>query len=195
MITSVLIAVVGWLVGYYLNLRAQRKAFLDQIMNSARIAINEKLIDYQEWLINIKSAASRVWGVLYGAKDDKKETKVFWQTLSLKEAYGWRIILEEYETLFPESREARLELWDRHENILSTLTAHASNPKNIIEEEYIDAQKSLINDLRIYLQNKSLSSITGNTISEQPVSNEMFPCIRLVGNQLRIMQKADSLEQ
>lgn len=197
-IISIITAVLGWIVGYCLNLKAQRKAFLDQIINNARIEINESLKDYQTWLIDIENIASNIWSCLYSISskinDSDQMQNTFKKTMDKREATKWITTLEEYEVLFPESKTVRIELLERHEEIKKSLRSHAGNPKCALDKKLISDQIALIEDLRIYFQIKCLGKITGNKKPERVVIDKTLPCIRLVNGQLSII-KASSVQK
>lgn len=64
-IIVVFIAVLGGLITYWLNVKAQRKAFLNQIQNSARLDITRVLRDYQSWLTEMIDKSNRLYDMLY----------------------------------------------------------------------------------------------------------------------------------
>ena len=55
-IVVMIIAVAGWVVTHFLTIRAQNKAFLNQVLNQARIDIVGTLRDYQDWLSEVLNA-------------------------------------------------------------------------------------------------------------------------------------------
>ena len=105
----------------------------------------------------------------------------------------WVFCLEEYEVLFPKTAECRKDLLERHRKIqkyldsfLQDLQSDFVKPvaleqrKDAIEKAksnigVVDDQLSLMEDLRIYLQNLCLSSFTGNKIPERKPEDLSLP--------------------
>lgn len=137
-IIAVTIAVAGWIATHWLTIRAQNKAFINQIMNEARIEITKAIRDYQDWLGTVLTA-------IYGVSSDivlqeqgayldqltqqkvdplqrnlqraanwlqknRQLTQLFFNGRSPGE---WIFRLEEYGVLFPKTAECRGNLAQR----------------------------------------------------------------------------------
>lgn len=99
---SVLIVVIGWIINHQLTLRAQKKNFLNQVYNSARLEITSTLREYHDNLLNLfvtatclkDPAASKVNKSGHTIYDEFKKASI------LKSS--WENVLNEYQTLIPE---------------------------------------------------------------------------------------------
>lgn len=165
MIIAVFIAVAGWGITHYLNIKAQEKALLNQIKNDARLVIASSLRDYQKWLtalhynfIKLNELGSYIPEIQFST-----------------DSMQWILVLEEYEILYPESRDVRIQLMQNHFNIKDLIS---KSLKNSDLETLILNQIDYIEYLRIYFQNVTLNKITGNMIPE-PIPGE-FSSPRIV---------------
>ncbi|MCL6611193.1 MAG: hypothetical protein K6T66_06610 [Peptococcaceae bacterium] len=196
-IIAVFIAVLGWLITYRLNVKAQRKAFLNQIQNSARLDITKALRDYQGWLTEMIGKSNNLYDVLYTvhlndafvAQQLSETRKSFNDALCAPTSTGWVIILEEYETLFPETRKARVQLLEKHREIKDELVNYSRDNKKKIDINLMLDQVALIEDLRIYIQNNTLGEITGNTIPEREPKDPRLPKLVYYKGQLEIIEE------
>lgn len=196
-IIVVFIAVLGWLITYWLNVKAQRKAFLNQIQNSARLDITRALRDYQSWLTEMIDKSNRLYDMLYVvnlsngfvAQQLNETRKSFNDALCAPTSTDWIIILEEYETLFPETRQARVQLLEKHRRIKDKLVNYSRDYKKKIDINLILDQLALVEDLRIYIQNNTLGVITGNKISERELIDPRLPKLVYHKGQLKIIEE------
>jgi hypothetical protein len=213
-IFAVIVAVLGWVVTHILTIRAQNKNFLNQVVNRARLEITRAIREYQDWLgtVHIK-----VVGLSLDVVAQEQGFPVDWfQKIStLREIFfadksvsNWVLCLEEYEILFPETAECRKDLLDRQREIQKYLGAFLEHlilvPKNLtgteklkktIEQAQNDVQLvvdqlAMMEDLRIYLQNRCLSSFTGNKIPERKPEDMSLP--RLVQNKSGMLEISTS---
>jgi hypothetical protein len=148
----------------------------------------------------------------YGIITEKQGIQVNWQQkvakiteifFSGKSGYRWIFCLEEHEILFPETLDCRKEMLARQrkiqdflgsfiEALLCVTTPESSEKrKKIIEEaesniDFVYDQIALMEDLRIYLQNRCLSSFTGNKVPERKPEDKSLP--RLVQNRSGMLQ-------
>lgn len=76
----------------------------------------------------------------------------FWEIIDRAESKEWIVILEEYNSLFPEYRTKRLKLISNHNEILKMLKLYVSNPDNKFDGKNISMQLDLISKIRIQLQ-------------------------------------------
>ncbi|HHY39710.1 MAG TPA: hypothetical protein GX502_00475 [Syntrophaceticus sp.] len=194
-IMALSITIAGWFFTYKLNLDAQNKSFLNQITNDARIAITKSLIEYQKWLGEVQAniittdMISKVQTPVFAVNWQEKfreSIKLFFQH---SRSHDWVIILEEYEILFPETRDIRISLLMRQKELtkvfdeyLNGLIAPKEQRIEIIKKTMkkmplLSDQISLIEDLKIYLQNKTLSDLTGNKIPEREPKDPSLPKI------------------
>lgn len=176
-ISSLVLAVAGWIVTYILAVRAQKKLFKDNIYNEARITLARALSEYQSW--NTKILVDI--GTLDTAFNSLRNQPVFKTLLDeFKKLIGadmleWGRLLEEYQVLFPETVECRKELVYRYGQInkhtwklVSDLGDGSYVSSNYTKlKELTGDQMGLILDLRMYLQNRCLSSFTGHKVPER----------------------------
>jgi hypothetical protein len=189
---SSLIAVTGWVVVYRLNVKAQRKQFINSVRNEARRDIVRAIRQEQEWLSKVsvqlfalKFPASSVDG---GADQIWTEKCTATETALRSDRGEVLITLEEYETLFPHTRVCRGEL----SKLLFSYGADASNiardvrdPKtrsqalrdaNHLAEERSKEIAMLLEDLRVHIQNVALGEITGHkVIQKRPARFDKLP--------------------
>ncbi len=160
--TLIGVAAGGYLT-YLFTINAQKKDFLNQIKNTARIDISKNLKEYYTWLTRAKQLASNSWGILHTVGRSQREINrfeeeckanrfKFWEIIDRAESKEWIVILEEYNSLFPEYRTKRLKLISNHNEILKMLKLYVSNPDNKFDGKNISMQLDLISKIRIQLQ-------------------------------------------
>lgn len=200
-IIAVSIAVIGWLVQYLLNVRAQRKNYLNQINDEARKTITKELISYQDWLHCYHQLVPKAKLILEGVVGDWRSFgKEVSDMTSVK--LEWIYILEEYEILFPETRCLREELLERDREIVNCLgqifkltwsldEADKERIVHMLEEktEFVADQIAFIEHLKIHLQNKTLNLLTGNKVPEIKPLDPLLPIVIYDKGQLKIKQR------
>jgi hypothetical protein len=113
----------GWIAVYWLNLRAQRKAFQNQILDRARLEITDRVRDYQKWLSNVQARTYNLGWLTYpGSTIDgprmKAKADELLALLSQSEViHSWDLRLEEYQILFRETAIGRRRLSGRSRQI------------------------------------------------------------------------------
>lgn len=185
LIIAAVIPVIGWITNHVLTLRAQRRAFVDNIRNDARVFIAKEL---KEYYVNLHSlfeedamirekALTREWRVKPELAFDASR-KVRQIIASFEFRPNFILVLEEYETLFPETRDAREELGKKHaelkvhldkvlENVNNdVLRLHVLGELKKIDSSAVAAQKWLVQDLLVIIQNVTLGKITGNKVTQ-----------------------------
>ena len=211
-IVTIIIAVWGWKATHALNIKAQNEAFIKQIVNDARIQTTSAIRDYQDWLGEVEIAISGL------SRDVILHERGFsrdWAGMSVKlgdlffsvrRNLEWAFRLEEHEILFPKTAECRRALVKRQRQITEYLRSFATEflvedfkgRKKAIEKAEKDVkvlrdQAALTEDLRIYLQNLCLSSLTGNKVPERKPTKPSLP--RLVEDEkgnLQIVARQDT---
>ena len=186
-VLPVTIAVVGWAVSHWLSIRAQEKNFHNQLLDRSRVDISQALHAYQDWLGHISGAlrtcSTNVALERKGfANWDLVRKNVSDLISNHRAGAGWIIILEEYEGLFPETRDVRIALVGREMEIIQLLSKLSSDLMGATflgeklerreavaawaeqQLDLVDDQEALISDLRVHLQNASLSRITGTHV-------------------------------
>ena len=177
------IAVAGWLVSHALALRAQRQNLQNQVLDRARVEITKGIRDYQNLLSEV-SAGIRALnfgmsmvkaGVAFDFQARAEEMAALHQRK--RDMRAWSISLENYQILFPETVRARFRLDRRGLKVMMALGPIANDLLRLslgkpTPEEFqriiTDAEKvlpdiedlaALLEDLRIHLQNVTLSKI------------------------------------
>lgn len=189
------IVVVGWIVAYLFNVRAQNKLFKNQVLNDARREIVAAIRDYEDWLghvhVEILSHQLDLTMEGYGFPPNWQQKMFAFRELAVSGKWiPWLTRLEEHEILFPETHECRAQLMNRQETIREKITdplmmtvspeqwksamEKVKNDKNILFD-----QITLMEDLRNHIQNICLSSITGNKIPERKPLDPSYPRISL----------------
>ena len=173
----VLIAVSGWLASHGLALRAQRKSQTYMAMDSARRDITSGLRAYQRNLSRTQGWL-RAWSahritVAHGVPVDLRAESASLAELIAqhRELHDWSLRLEENEILFPATASARIALDRGHlscmyalSDVHGRLLRESFEPAtlDVVEAisaatpdvlERVDDLASLLEDLRIYLQN------------------------------------------
>ncbi len=183
------LSAIGWIVTYYLTVKAQKKQFLNNILNDARVAITQAIDSYQAWLAELSGsvyAKKAIKGIEVGT-----DTTVYIlrQKLFKERNYlDWVYRLEEYEVLFPETANCRKQLLERHRQMMDYLCSFVNNEgnknkvtdatgKDIDVGAYLLDQSAIFMDLRIYLQNRCLSSFTGYKIPDRKPTDPNVPKI------------------
>lgn len=188
-IFAIVIAVVGWIANHVLSIRAQNKAFLNQIINNARIDIVENIKEYLQWLGEIFKEISEIKAITpfnmrtvnfsWDYSDRMNRVFMLFRRYFIRPSFITR--LDEYEPLFPNLKEARIYLGQKHLDMYmhfkQLVDTYETQPKSYeklkeFEKEYdpelAGAQWVAVNDLLICLQNITLGKITGNK-SSHPV--------------------------
>lgn len=192
-----IIATVGWFCAYYFNNKAQDKRLKNDITNTARKEITEALREYKKSLSEISSEISGLKFLIDNNFDiNWQEKLVKYSSMFYSLTNVWNQTLEDYQILFPETKKVRIQLQYRNIELSNLLTEfdhdlmlytrdtyNKVQVKVLIEKanitilDYILDQICLMEDLRIYLQNHSLSQITGNKVTERQPLDPSTPKI------------------
>jgi hypothetical protein len=184
-IIALVVVVVGWVITYYLTLQAQKKHLRHGVLDEARRELSGAIREYQSWLSRasasvrapkslLESGGLIGWKVLYER----------WEKLvSSDEHLNWIRFMEEYEIIFPNTASIRSALIEKHQYIQRGLTALLKNvvmdgngfhvdSTDVLNTELgtlpglIADQLSLMEQLRIFLQNETLSEIMGRRMPD-----------------------------
>jgi len=208
------IAVTGWVITHISTIRAQDRQLRNEILNQARLDITEAIRAYQSWLSKVGAVLRTTPATISMRKKaglDPGLANHFdeWSKLFGSDAgVAWLLRLEDYEILFPETATVRDQLAERDRAFkrgLSNFTTRAAEVMIGKEEaeaglrrlcdELVEQQAdltALAEDLRIHLQNVTLSEITGNSIPERRPMNPSVPVIvRDPDGNLRIAPAGD----
>ena len=176
--SPLLLSIGGWIVVYLLTIRAQNKNFLNQVTENARISLMEGMKDYQMWLGKVIGDLRSSIERRYQSRGYSEPVIQHLRELLHKYEMRWAFLLEEYESLFPKTREVRRELLKQHMKIISEANEIIkTNKENENLPKFIENQMKLIQDLRIYLQNKCLSSFTGHKVPKRNLGDSNTPRI------------------
>jgi hypothetical protein len=218
-IIAVTIAVFGWIANHLLTIRAQNKAFLNQVLNQARIDIMGTLRDYQDWLTEVSNAINGInvdivlWerGISNVNWFEKRAqfSKLFF---SDKRSSEWGLRLYEYQILFPKTAECSGDLGNRNIEITKFLSSFIDQiPTGIEKPPELEQRKKAITkaqkagiiiqqvflmyDLQNYLQNFCFSALTGNKIPERrPVKGRLRLAEDKDGNLQVIIETGEELK-
>lgn len=185
-IIAVTIAVLGWLVNHYLSIRAQEKSFINQVKNEARSEIINSLRDYLKWLGKISREEGKLHTLSISNPEidelldfERHHFDNFINLFSEQSMIPYAInVLEEYETLFPQTKMVREYLREKHIDIFfdfREVVKFLKNNESISLEQLEDllekplgfkigAQKWIVKDFIICIQNLSLGEITGKEV-------------------------------
>ena len=187
------IAVAGWICAYYFNNKVQEKRLKSDIMNTARKETVEAIREYQKWLMKVITDLD---DMMDGIKNNysKPWLQVF-DEHRRQYPNSWNETLDDYQILFPETAEVGIKLQyrsieidkflsDTHFDLLTPtmFEPNSANKVDMLKEyefyrSYVMNQFGLMEDLRIYLQNRCLSEITGNKVPERDITDESLPHI------------------
>ena len=191
-IVAITIAVVGWIVNHCLSIRAQRRAFINNIENEARIEIAKELREYYLQLHTLFEETANLIEKTYGKQSGTLKSKIIdrfsMKIRSIVSSFEFRpsfiLVLEEYETLLPKTKMARIELQRKHaklkthlDKISETITNTRDENKILevlktIDASAIAAQKWLTQDLLVIIQNITLGKFTGNKVEQWGIQGE-----------------------
>lgn len=173
------IAVIGWFRAYEFNNKVQNQRLKNEITNTARNEITKSIREYQIWLMDVRKFIESI-----SNENSSEEAKNI-----LKVKHFWNQYLEDYEILFPEIAKIRVQLMDRNTEIMGLISEldvsvysffELMKEKNMGREfpaGYVLDQVCLMEDLRIYLQNRCLGEITGNRVPDRDPRDKSVPKI------------------
>jgi plasmid stabilization system protein ParE len=182
-IIAAVVAAVGWYANHRLSVRAQKKNFQNQLLDRARMEIARSIHAYQRWLSELAALYEKFPGTTTEEEPAvirrwrAKHKRLHELAIKSEPTSDWIAVLAEYEILFPETRTLRGALTSRQQGIqgalgetsrlirdqiigaaagrgLGELQAHAANQRRII-----GSQLALTTQLRVHLQNVSLSAV------------------------------------
>lgn len=208
-VLPLIIIVLGWLANHKLSIKAQEKKFLNDIKNEARLKISESIREYQEWLSEVETYFTTLDFTLnkpkIGLEIDWQDEYERYRKITTPATHSWNWLLEEYRILFPETAKVRVILQRRNFEISqmilwfsmqfwqhNDLENDIPNKFLILNEmkkwlNYISDQSCLVYDLRIYLQNRTLKEITGNSVPERKPLDKRFCRVVLKGENLEVV--------
>lgn len=200
-VLAALVAVSGWAVTHWFTLRAQRRNFLDQVIDRARVEVARTTREYQDWLSKFKVTLMLLESPFIAERlnlppDWKRQLDIMMTLMSERQVgVAWSIALEEHEILFSETREVRAQLLLRQNEILQFLSEVIRDLQNFVyfpgPRESREArvkqlqlgvpllwdQEMLIEDLRIHVQNVALSRVVGGRVPERQPTDPNVPRI------------------
>lgn len=189
-LVSAVLTIAGWYMVYRFQVVSQRKAFLLQTRKEAWRDIHSAVLQYQSAIIEDANEIHRLYHPLWAQNTsptilekaivDAKE----WATQpSSGSAAQVLFLLENYETLFPETSLCRLQLANIDMNLQSRYSEDRRNlvlglaqqlsPREVCAASLAEAdsmhglafdQMALLQDLLTFLQNSVFSSITKNVV-------------------------------
>lgn len=192
-IVTICIAVLGWIATHQLNIKAQNKAFLNQLVNHARLDVTKGVEDYQNWLGEASNAVCGVNSAIalqeegflaecvqHWHQKHSEFSRLFFRDVRATE---WMFRLIEHRILFPKTYGCIDDLADRHGQITKYLSSFLNelprglerpsdleNRKKVVEKnqnnciDILVSQGALMWDLRDYVQNLCLSTLTGSRV-------------------------------
>ncbi|MCB0722317.1 MAG: hypothetical protein KDC42_08430 [Ignavibacteriae bacterium] len=181
----VIVTIFGWGITHYLYIQAQKKAALNSIKNDARIQIITSLKEYLDWLDDVTMFKMNVeWCFESGTDIEKLNNHINNLYNSVKKIKGKILpvdLLEQYSIIFPQTIDVKKYLWKMHVEMHTHLNSRVNQIKNFnvsseedilainsIDGYKIGAQKWIVKDLIICLQNIILADITGTKLTKFP---------------------------
>ncbi|TET09712.1 MAG: hypothetical protein E3J83_01765 [Candidatus Atribacteria bacterium] len=202
---AVMIAVVGWLVQYKLNIKANERNFINSIKNQARIEIIKNFKSKEEWLSDVSFIEHQCSMFIYGISSYQNFLKSI-NNIAISKANNseWIYILEGYEILFPKITEIRkkmvtigIETNELFYNFVSRASNIARDTEiqkaflNDIFKRYkfssifLDFQM-LMNDLKIYIQNETIGTIVNSKAELRIPKDKSLPYLEIFGDKIII---------
>jgi hypothetical protein len=185
---AAMVSSVGWIIGHWLTIRAQKKGLQNQIINSAREAVVRDLRRYANWLssvitftmsLSVNVELERKGFPQNWAERTAKALKLFYDG---DDTLTWLFTLEEYELAFPETRDVRDFLQQRHKDLLGKelhvifggLVDAAIRPVVLTQNhlERFQEQQAAVEYLRVIIQNLSLGKLLDR---QQPIPEPTIP--------------------
>lgn len=188
---------VGWFCAYTFHHKVQEKKLKNDIISIARKEIIEAAQDYQK---NLRKINREISGLKFLIENN---FEINWQEKLLTYNHMfyslpdiWKQTLEDYQILFPETEDVRIQLHHRDVEISNLLIEfdrdlmlytrdiyNESQIKCLVDKAnitilgYILDQIGLMEDLQRYLRNCFLSQITSNKILERQPLDPSTPRI------------------
>ena len=185
---TVVVTAVGWLAAFRLGALAQRSNLQHQILDRARGEITPAIRDFQSILSSYVAAIASLQLAI--RSDWHRHTDVIPSSVLRLEHIArehtlprldWVLQLEEYEILFPETRDVRHQLVAKQSALferVSVLLNPIDFARTLKEKQEADRalaelaslhmafldQSALMEDMRVHLQNAALGRITGTAI-------------------------------
>jgi len=173
-----LIGFAGWLVtalSWMVAQRGQRRLFVHQIKNAARLEIVEAIRERQANVRAISASLARLTlehrlGGFAWAEWIAHVQPLIGRTPDSN--LQWIHLLEQYEVLFPKSADCRRQLVDRHLSLVEDVSRWwlivLSNGRGLdcVQQAKelvgrLDTETALFDDLLVYLQNSTLGDVVG----------------------------------
>jgi hypothetical protein len=195
------VTVVGWLAAYRSSVRAQRRLLLDKALDTARLEIVRALRAYQGSLSDLKVGLLLLrQGVTMQWTDARwyGESERLNRLVHHPSVVDMVCAMEEYQILFPETLECRNVLALRSQALsraAGPITLDLMTPATrlgaigraaVLFEELTDEQ-ALLEDVRVHLQNRALSKLTGTKVPARQPKDAAVPRFLMVKGQLRLM--------
>ncbi len=202
-VVGLVISITGWIVVHLLALRTQKLALINSMRNEGRLEITQRIREFHDCCNEIQSASSLAFmddSLLAAGADNPYRTRAnrIRELCTDERLHLWQRSLEEYELLFPETANVRVELLHRSSRVFdemrliadryesgaadprtSELDAHASEIWDLV---------ALTWDLLIYVQNKCIGDLVGKHIPARQVTSPELPKIATKANgQLEIV--------
>ena len=221
----VIIGIMGWIVTHILRDESERERFRLQVQDSVRLGIMTALRKYQDWLTEVNGLIpmlrTRIQFNLLPSTEHERSAQFaeYHSTIFRESILEWAINLEDYEILFPETSDCRLDLLDIHNKISALLAeisrdywncidaryGNLSAPAGIetsdrMKKEFLDKYKAsesvildqicLIYDFKKHLQNISLGNLFGRELTTRSTTETKGPhVIRERNGMLKIINK------
>lgn len=203
---AVVIAVIGWLVQYRLNVRANERSYINNIKNQARIEIIRNFKLKEEWLSDVSFFEHRCSMFIHGISSYQNVIDSFNNIALTKiNSVEWIYTLESYEVLFPKITELRkkmVEIGIKTNEIFYKLISKAFNFSthstedqmeflNNVFKEYEFSSifldfRMLLNDLKIYIQNETIGNTVKHKAELRIPKDRNLPYLEILNNEIKI---------
>lgn len=189
-LVSAILTIAGWFAVFWFQVVSQKRAFLLQTRKEAWRDLHSAILQYQSAVGRDANEIHRLYHPFWAANTDPHTLE-----RTIADAEDWAVkpsggsaadvlfLLENYETLFPETSLCRLQLANIDMNLQSRYSddrrnlvlglAHQLPPREVCGASLAESdtmrglafdQIALLQDLLIFLQNSVFSSITKNVV-------------------------------
>ncbi|MDP2234025.1 MAG: hypothetical protein Q8K89_10335 [Actinomycetota bacterium] len=223
---TLLVAVVGWLVAAAISASSRRKSFLLEVTEHARREVIPPVAAYQDWISSVAVALSGISWLKVAAESPAfppdyvrqqwwKQSESLHEVLSgSREALRMFGMLEDYEAVFPQTRQIRVELagfhqclsafaYDAHSRLLGAVPIGYPESGEPLDLDWLEDLKkgidafydmqAITQDIRIGLQNAALSALFKNEVPPRQPLDESVPLLLTSGNAWRLQNALPEL--
>ncbi len=211
-VLALIFSMISWYWGWKKSMSVQNRILLNSLKNEARKEIVNCIKQYIEWASDLNP---KIRSLADPNKNIANSAGIAIHQLRLDQrSYQWIRSLEEYESLFSETKHVRVDILSKirsvEEDVNSLLDDGACQDDGIDNYlEYTDIAASklmdllgLAYDMQVYIQNKSLGEISGHKVAPRLPQNrktalmiEQNGTLKVIGNDNFKKSVGDAIRQ